>query len=104
MRPVVERIAQTVGHRLCPGVEFVPRRCLSRDVRFRNSIRPHRPPLIVITRQPDFEEVGEAVISRDLIRRQVIVEIDDRLIPSEIVIEFPRRKGMQHEVVVDKRR
>ena len=79
MRPVIERIAQGVGNRCSPRLEFFLRRRIARDASLGNSIRPHRAPLVVIARQPKLGQIRELVVGRDLRRREMIVIIDDGL-------------------------
>ncbi len=59
VRPVVEGIAQRVGNSSRPRQEFLVGRGISRNIFFRDPIRPHGPPFVVISLQPDFKEIRE---------------------------------------------
>ena len=51
--------------------------------------------------QPDLEQVGELAIGRDVLRREVIVVIEDRLVGG-VTVEKPLcSTGLEQEIVVD---
>ena len=62
MRPMVERIAQRVGNGSGPGQKFLVGRSVPGDVVFRDAIGPHGPPFVVVSLQPDFEEIPKPTI------------------------------------------
>jgi hypothetical protein len=55
----------------------------------------------VIAVEPDLGQRAKAVVLRDLIRRQVAVVVDDRLLLRHLMIEPPRRLRLQQEIGVD---
>ena len=66
VRPVVERVAQRVRHRLRPRLELLPVRRVAGAEPLRHAVGAHRPPLVVIAVQPDLGDRGEAVVLGDL--------------------------------------
>jgi len=101
VRPVVQRVAQRVRDGRAPGVEFLARRRVAGADALRRAVGAHGPPLVVVAAKPDLREVGEAVILRDELLRQVAVVVVDRLRLGVRVIEGPRSVGLQEKVVVD---
>jgi hypothetical protein len=79
MRPVIERIAQRLRHRLRPRKKLVARRSVAGAELLGHTARAHRAPLVMISLEPDFEEIREPAILSDILRRQVAVIVDDRL-------------------------
>src|ERR1051326_4424175 len=101
MRPMIERIAQRMGNRRCPGWEFCESIRLARAKSFGHAVRPHRPPFIMIALQPDFEQVFELPILSDVSRRQVEMVIEYWFLFGEIVIEALGSAGLQQEIFVN---
>ena len=87
VRPVEERIAERVRHRLGPGLEFLPRGGGAGDPLLRDPIGPHGPPLVVVAVKPDGVKVFESPVLRDVARAQVAVVVDDRLLGGNVVIK-----------------
>ena len=94
MSPVPERIPQETRHRTGKGEEFFIRLSCARDVGFGNAVGPHRPPLIVISSQPDFGQIGPFLILGDLLGGKVTVIVINRLLGGERV-QLLRRLGGQ---------
>ena len=101
VRPVVERIAQGVRDGACPGEEFVIGICVARDVALGFAIAAEGAPLVVISSEPDFEQVGELAVLGDVLRREVIVVIEDRFAAGEVVVELSGRGCGEEEIVVN---
>ena len=77
-------------------LEFLARRNVaSGAVFFGYAIGAHRPPFVVIAFQPGVEEISELAIASELLRRQVVVIIEDRFALGVSVIEVARRAGCQ---------
>ena len=91
MCPVVERIAQAVRNRSGPRHIFVIRRRIPRDVSFRNPICAHRPPLVVISLEPDLKKICEAPVVGDVLRAEMTVVVEDWLGRGKLMVETPRR-------------
>ena len=99
--PVIERVAEAVRHGLGPGVELVARRGRSGDALFRDAVGPHPAPFVVVAGKPDVVEVFEDPVGRDLVGREVVVEIEDGLVLREMMVELACRRRLQHEIVVN---
>ena len=101
VRPVVERVAEGVGHGGAPGVELLARRGIPGADALRHAVGAHGAPLVVVSTQPDLGQVGELVVVRDQCLREVAVVVVDRLGLGEVVIQVARGVGLEQEVVVD---
>ena len=75
--PVVQRIAERLGHDLGPFFELFPVVGVARAIAFRHAGRAHCPPFVVIAIKPDLAEIGKAMVLGNLPRRQVAVVVDD---------------------------
>ena len=100
-RPVVERVAERLGHRARPGLELVEVRRVAGAELLRDAVRAHRPPLVVVALEPDLGDRAEAVVRRHQLRREVAVVVDDRQVLRRAVVELARRLGLEQEVVVE---
>ena len=103
VRPVVERIAQRVRDRLGPGLELLPVGRLAGDRPLGDAVGAHRPPLVVVAVEPDLRHRPEPVIVGHLLRRQVAVVVEDRLLGGDPVIEVDRGRRVEQEVFVEER-
>ena len=100
--PVEERIPERVRHRLRPGLELLPRRGRPRDPLLGHAVGPHRPPLVVVAREPGRVQVLEPPVGRDVLRAQVAVVVDDRTAGGDPVVEVGRRRiGEQERLVAE---
>jgi hypothetical protein len=70
MAPMVERIAQRVGNGADEGLVFFLVAGVARAEALRDAVGPHGAPFVVVARQPDVVEIAEAIILRDLLRRE----------------------------------
>jgi hypothetical protein len=68
MGPVIQRVAKAARYRRGPGLELVERVGVAGAEALRDPVRAHRPPLVVIPLEPDFEQVAERAILRDIAR------------------------------------
>ena len=96
--PVIERIAECLGHHLGPLFEFLPVRSVTCAIAFRDAGRAHRPPLVMIAAEPNLREVGEAVVLGDLPRRQMAMVVDDGQIAGKAVVQLDGAIALQKEV------
>jgi len=55
----------------------------------------------VVPLQPDLGQVGKAAVVRNLIGREVVVEIEDRLVPRIVMVEGDRFLAGQEKIIVD---
>ena len=78
--PVIERIAQRVRNRPSPGKEFLVRLCIARAVAFRHAVGAHGAPLVVVALEPNLRKIAEAMIVGDLLRGEMAVIVENRLI------------------------
>ena len=103
VRPVVEGIAQRVRNRLGPGLELLPVGRLAGDRPLGDAVGAHRPPLVVVTVEPDLRQRPEPVIVGHLLRREMTVVVEDRLSGGDAVIELGRDRRVEQEVLVQER-
>lgn len=87
--PVVERVAQGVGHRLGPLLKLLPGRSIAGDVALIDAICAHGPPLVMVAGKPNFRNVAEAVVARYMPGREVAMVVDDGQTAGIAVIETP---------------
>ena len=102
MRPVVEGVAQRVGHDARPRVETLPIRRIAGDDRLVDAVGAHRPPLVVVAVQPQLGDRTETVVGRHLVRRQVRVVVDDRQRLGEAMVEIAGHARVEEEFLVEK--
>ena len=90
--PVEHRVAKAERDRGRKRLEPLVITRRSRNPLLGHAIGAHHPPFIVVTRQPELGQVRPAPVLRNLLRRQMIVEIQDRLRRRMPVIQFDRRR------------
>ena len=101
MRPVIQRVAQRLRHGGRPGLKFGQRGCVARAIHFRHAVGPHRPPLVMVAFKPDFKQVLELAIFRQIRRRQVAVIIKNRFAGGKLMIQPARGVRGQQKILVD---
>jgi len=101
MRPVIERVAERLRHRLRPGAELFRRGGIAGDEALRHAIRAHRPPFVMVALEPNLEEIPKLPILGDILGRKVAVVIEDRLGLRKLVVKAARRHRAEEKVVVD---
>ena len=101
MRPVIERIAERVRHGGGPGLELVEGIGIARAKTFRDAVGPHGAPFVVIAFEPDFKQIFELAVRRDVARRNVAVVIENRLGLGVFVVKLAGRLGAQQKIFVD---
>ncbi len=101
MTPVVEGIAQQIGHDAREGVEFLPIGRVSGTEALRNAVGAHLAPLVVVAVEPNLRDVLPSGVRGDLGRRQVGVEIDDRQRGRMVEVETGRFFALEQESLVD---
>ena len=87
MSPVIERIAQGIRDRSRPSQEFLVRGGVAGDVFFRDAVCTHGAPLVVIPFEPDFEQIFETAILREIFRREMTVVVENRLRGGVLMVE-----------------
>src|SRR5437660_3807421 len=90
-------------HRASPRQEFVERVRVARAISLVDSVRSHRPPLVVVALQADLEQVIEPAVFRQVLGWQMAMIVEDRLALCEVMIEPPRGFICQKEIFSDKR-
>src|SRR6267143_3614721 len=101
MSPLIEGISQRVGNGARPGQKLFIGRRISGTVALRDSVCSHRPPFIVISFQPDLEQILELAVGGDVGRGQMRVIVHNRLVRGVLVIEPSSYFGVEKEVIVD---
>ncbi len=101
VRPVVERVAHRIGHRLGPFSNFS--QSVVSSCPCNTSHRPvgaHGAPFVVVAFEPDLRQVVETVIRSHVLGNQVAMVVDDRHLGRMVVVKTLRSLGLQQEVVV----
>src|SRR3954465_1277467 len=101
MRPMVERISQRLGDRCSPRLKLGKGFRIAGAETFCHPVRAHGPPFVMIPLKPDLEQVLELTVDRDVTRRQMTMVIQNGFCLSKLVIETPRRAGLQKKIVVN---
>ena len=104
VRPVVQRIAQRVRHRASPRHEFLERRGIAGTVALGHAVGPHGAPLVMVAFEPDLEQVVEAPVLGDVLRRKMAMIVDDRLRLGVLVIQPLGSFRVQQKIFVDEYR
>src|ERR1700722_831515 len=95
---MVERISHGMRYRSGEGAELFPIACVARAILLGNAIPAHRPPFVMVAREPDLREVCEGVVFSDLPRREMAMVIKDRLRLGVLVIELACHVGKEEEI------
>ena len=101
VRPVVQRIAQRIGHGVGPHLEFLPVGCITRAIPFRDAIRPHGSPLVMVAAQPDLGKTREFLVLGDRVGRQMAMVVNDGLQRRVFMVQTLGRAGFQQEIVIE---
>ncbi len=102
MRPVIERISEALRDRGGPGEEFVVGRSFAGAKSFGDTVGTHGAPFVVITLQPDLEEIAKLPVGGDVRRGEMGVEIKDGLAGGKFVVETAGGSVLEQEILVDK--
>ena len=98
---MVEGVAHSVGHGLCPLFELLPvGGVLTGAETLVYTVGTHSPPLVVVAFEPHFGEVFEDVVVGHILGDEVAVLVDDGHLGCVFVIEPLGGFGLQQEVVV----
>ena len=103
VRPVIQRVAQGIGHGAGPGQELLVGVHRPGAKPLVHAVGAHGAPLVMVALQPDFEQVGELPVAGQIERRQVAMIIQNGLPLGVLVIEPPRGFVAQQKIVVDER-
>ena len=99
--PVVQRITEGVGHRLCPLLELLPvRGVLACAILLVDTVGTHSAPLIVVTTEPELCDALETMIVGHHLGDQVTVIVDNRHLSRVVVIQVLSRLGLENEVII----
>ena len=101
VRPVIKRVAQRERHGGGPGAELFARRGVAGDEAFSDAVGPQRAPFVMVAFEPDFKQVFELAVFRDVVRRNVAVIIENRLGFGVLVVESARGFCAQEKIFVD---
>ena len=102
MAPMVERIADQLGHDTAPGAELIVIGGIAGDVFLRHTAGAHGAPFVMVAVKPDLGDIGIALILSDLARGEMAVIVDDGQIFRIGMIKcFCCRIGQQ-KVITDK--
>src|SRR5690606_30794606 len=99
--PVIDWVADTQRQYFGEGEEFFVGRSISGDIALMDPMSTHGPPLIVIPLQPDLVQMGKLTIVGDILRGQMTVVIEDRLISGKPVIQLACCFTVQQKIVGD---
>lgn len=98
--PVEERVAEGVGHRRGPGGEFVAWGGGPGDQVFGHAVGPHRPPLVMVSLQPDGVKTFKPAVLGDVAGAQMAVVVDDWLPRGHPLVEVCRNFAGEQERIV----
>ena len=102
MRPMVQRIAEQVGHGLCPLLKLFPIRRVTGDVPLIDAVGAHGAPFIMVAAQKELCNIPKLMILGNDFRIQMTVVVDNRHLFRVIVKQPPPRLVSQHKIVMDK--
>lgn len=94
MGPVKERVADRVWNGRGPGVKLLAVAGVAGTQALSHTVGAHRTPFIVVTLQPDVIQVFETVIFGNLLRRQVAVVVENRLVFGIVMIQTASKFGI----------
>ena len=104
MGPVVQRIADEVGHGLGPLLELFCQSGIAGNIMLSHTAGTHGAPFIVVTAQPDLGDGIIALVLVDLLGIDVAVVIDNGHLRSMLMIELPCGFSFEQEVSIHKGR
>ncbi len=99
--PMVQGVAQQVGHDAREGVELLPVGRVPGTKAFSNAVGAHLAPLVVVAVEPDLGDVLPVGVCGDLGRRKVGVKVDDRQLGRVVEVEADRLVVLKQEPFVD---
>ena len=104
MRPVIERIAHTVGHRRGPFLEFLPVTCVSTGyIPLVYAVGAHGAPFIVVAFEPYLRKIFKFMVAGHIFGYQVAMVVYDWLAGGILVVEPSRGLGLKQEIFVVER-
>ena len=103
MAPVVQRIADQLGHGLGPGLEFLPVGGVGvGDILLFHTVGADLTPLIMVAAQPYLGDVVKLPVLVDLLGVDMAVVIHDRHLLRIVVVQLFRHVRVQHKILVHK--
>ena len=103
VRPVIKRVTQRVRDGAGVGEEFFPIAGVARAVLLGHAVGTHRPPFVVIARQPDLVQVAKDFVVRNLVGWQMAVIVEDRLRFRVVVVQLARHCVLEKKILGDER-
>jgi hypothetical protein len=100
--PVIQRIADQLGHYATISLEAIKVGSVTGDVLFINAAGAHSSPLIVVAVKPYLGDVGIALILCDLSGGKVAVIVDDGKLFRIVVEKDPRGLGRKEKISIHK--
>src|SRR5208283_2912903 len=88
MGPVIERIAETVRDGGGPSEKLVVGGSVAGTKGFGDAVGSHGPPFVVVTLEPDLEEVVKLPVGGDVRGGEMRVEIQDGLSGGEFLVKM----------------
>src|SRR5579863_5387114 len=100
---MVQGIAQGMGNGARPRQEFLFVRGVAGAKALVDPVGTHGAPFVVVSLQPDLEEILKASIRSHVLRREVTVIVENRLGFGVFVVKAPGDLGREEEIVVNER-
>ena len=100
--PVIELIFHEARNSRSPLLELLAVGSVSRAEAFRNAVRAHGAPFVVVAVKPYLGDVGPPLIVRNLGGRQVAVIVNDRHVFGIFVVKLAGERRLQKKFIRDK--
>ena len=102
MRPVKHRIPHAIAQRFRKLHKLVVPIGVTRDIFFVNTVRAHKPPLVMVAAQKQLAYILKSVVFRNLRGTKVAMIVDYRHFLCKIVVKMLCRVAVQHKLVIYK--
>ena len=100
--PVIEWVTERMRYRTSPGEKFVVGISVSRTERFIDTTGPHGAPFIMVARKPNFEQVIEATVARNIPGAEVTVVVKNWLLASVGMVQVASSLVTEEKIIVNK--
>ena len=91
---MIERVTDGVRDGRRPGVKLLAIGRIAGAQALSHTVGAHRTPFVMVTLQPDVIQVFETVIFGNLLRRQMAVVVENRLIFCIVVVQAASKFGI----------
>jgi hypothetical protein len=91
--PMVERISERVWDSSCPSQEFLVPWSVARAEPLLYSVGAHCPPFVMVTRNPEIEDVLEPSILANFARREMAMVVENWFRLGIIAVKLARSSG-----------